>query len=45
MSLNTMFATNPTKVLGPSGHMEIIFQGTVGSLATGHAYEQHLGLC
>lgn len=45
MSLNTTFATNPTKVLGPSGHMEIIFQGTVGSLGTGHAYEQHLGLC
>lgn len=44
MSLNAMLATNPTEVLGPSGHMEMIFQGTIGSLAIGRAYEQHLGL-
>lgn len=44
MSLNTTFATNPTKGLGPAGHMEIISQGALGSLAIGYVHEQHLGL-
>lgn len=39
MSLKTMFATNPTNVLGHSGH-----QGDMGSLGIDHVHEHHLGL-
>ena len=35
MSLNTMFATNPTNALGPSGHMEIISLDALGASAIG----------
>ena len=44
MSLNTMFATNPTNVLGPPGHMEIISQDATDALAICHGPELHLWL-
>lgn len=39
-----MFATNPTKGLGPSGHMEIISEDATGALAICHVHELHLRL-
>lgn len=42
MSLNTMFATNPTNALGPSGHMEIISLDAMGSSAICRVLKLHL---